>query len=476
MHLLKVAIAALLTFMSLDLPGDSAGQTPGKGVASGHKAGVARVVITPEVGVWMSGYGNRTKPAEGKVHELYAKALALEDAAGQRLVLITTDLVGLPRDVSEAVAQEIQRQTGLPRDRLMFTSSHTHYGPVIRGNLMDMFDLSSEHRGRIESYVKELKVRLAKVVADAIADLKPAQLAVGQGKARFAVNRRKPTEKGFANAANPDGPVDHDVPVLRVTSADGKLRAVVFGYACHNTTLQPPIPEFYQWCGDWAGFAQAFLEEKHAGAVALFWTGCGGDSNPLPRGTLELSKKYATELADAVEGVLKSDVTPIRGELRAAYAAISLPLGTLPTRDQLVADTLSNNRALKARATRLLKVLDEGGKLQDHYPHYPVQVWRLGEHVTWISLGGEVVVDYSHRLKKELATSPGSPPSQGGVVWVTAYANDVMAYIPSKRVLLEGGYEGESSMIYYGLPTKWAPEIEEKIVGKVHELARAGRK
>jgi neutral ceramidase len=425
------------------------------------KAGVAVQVITPTEPLWMAGYGSRNKPAEGKLTELYVKALALEDARGGRLVLLTSDLVGIPRHLSESVAGEVKRRKGLPRERLLITCSHTHCGPVLRDSLSDMYDMPPELAARVGPYTDRVRDGMINTIVRALDDLKPARLAFGTSTVRFAVNRRKPTEKGIINAANPEGPVDHDVPVLRVQSPEGKLRAVVFGYACHNTTLQ-----FYQWCGDYAGFAQQYLEEKHPGAVALFWIGCGGDANPLPRSTVELCRKYGRELADAVEGALAGKLTDIRGDSAARYATIELPFAKLPTKEQLAADRLSKQFAVRRRAERLSKVLAEGGKLDDHYRHYPVQVWRLGE-LTWVALGGEVVVDYALRLKRELG--------RDRPLWVTAYANDVMAYIPSARVLAEGGYEADSSMIYYGQPSKWAPAIEAKIVGKVHELVDAVR-
>lgn len=426
----------------------------------GFKAGVAIRVITPSEPMWLAGYSNRTKPAEGKVHDLHVKALALEDPLGERLVLVTSDLIGFSRTFTGAVADEVRKRVGLERPRLVITCSHTHCGPVLQDNLIDMYDMPAEEQTKIGPYSKRLRGLMVEAIVAAVADLKPARLAVGQSTARFAVNRRKPTPQGVTNDANPDGPVDHDVPVLRVMTLEGKLRAVVFGYACHNTTMQ-----FYQWCGDYAGFAQVYLEEKHPGAVALFWAGCGGDQNPLPRSKLELCQKYGRELADAVEGVLRADLRPVRGACAVSYdGSIRVPLDKLPNKEQLAADLLSKTPAVRKRATRLLKVLDEGGTLADHYPHYPVQVWRLGDQVVWVALGGEVVVDYSLRLKKELAGKRA--------VWVTAYANDVMAYIPSLRVLREGGYEGESSMVYYGMPTKWGTGIEEKIVGRVHELVK----
>jgi hypothetical protein len=421
------------------------------------KAGVAVRVITPAEPMWLAGYANRTRPAEGKLHDLHVKALALQDPSGARLVLLTADLLAVSRSLSEAVAAEVRRRTGLPRERLMLAVSHTHCGPVLRDSLADMYDLPAEQARKIGPYTDRLRGWMAEVVVKALTDLRPARLAVGQGTARFAVNRRKSTDKGIINAANPAGPVDHDVPVLRVTTPSGKFVAVAFGYACHNTTLQ-----FFRWCGDYAGFAQTRLEDKHKGAVALFWTGCGGDANPLPRSTVALCRKYGRELADAVDDVLAARMTPVHGGATARCAEVALPYAAIPDRGRLTADLLSRNFAERGRARRLLQALDKNGKLDSHYRHYPVQVWRLGGQVTWVALGGEVVVDYSRRLKKELAGKQA--------VWVTAYANDVMAYIPSGRVLKEGGYEADSSMIYYGLPSKWAPGIEEKIVGKVREL------
>jgi hypothetical protein len=183
------------------------------------KAGVAVKVITPAELMWMAGYGHRNKPAEGKKQDLYVKALALEDADGGRLVLLTSDLVGIPRELSEAVSAEVTRRTKLPRERLMLTVSHTHCGPVLRNSLSDMYDMPADEAKKVGPYTDQLKEWMVEVIVKAIADLKPARLAHGQGTARFAVNRRQPTKNGIINGTNPDGPVDHDVPVLRIDGA-----------------------------------------------------------------------------------------------------------------------------------------------------------------------------------------------------------------------------------------------------------------
>jgi hypothetical protein len=235
---------------------------------------------------------------------------------------------------------------------------------------------------------------------------------------------------------------------------------VVFGYACHATVLG-----FYQWSGDHPGFAQIAVEKMFPGAVALFWAGCGADQNPLPRRTVALAEDYGRQLAEGVKAVLDAPMNPLGGRLAAAYSEIPLAFADLPSRDQLVKDSTSTNRFTASRAKLLLAQLARDGSLRGSYP-YPVQTWQLGPDLTWVALGGEVVVDYSLRLKKELGRNH---------TWVTGYANDVMAYIPSLRVLKEGGYEGGGAMVYYGLPTVWTPKVEESIVAAVHKQAKKVR-
>ncbi len=421
------------------------------------KAGVARVCITPKQYMWMSGYAARTHPATGKLHDLWAKALAVEDPGGHRVVLVTMDLVGIPREVSTAVCDELKRRHQLPREAVLLSVSHTHSGPVLRQNLMTMYDLDETQRRYVNEYTDELKKNLVSVVGDALARLAPADLAWGTSRVGFAVNRRNNKEAEVPKLlaeGKVRGPFDHDVPVLAVRNVRGQLTAVVCGYACHATVL-----DGYQWSGDYPGNAQIELEKAHPGAVALFWAGCGADQNPIPRRQVSLSQKYGKELAEAVDAVLARKLTPVTGRLAATYTEIELPFDTLPTRDKLLKDTLSTNRYVAARARELLRQLEEKGSLRGTYP-YPVQAWRLGDDLTMVALGGEVVVDYALRLKKELGPTN---------TWVAGYTNDVMAYIPSLRVLKEGGYEGGGAMVYYGLPTVWGPAVEELIVAAVHE-------
>lgn len=420
------------------------------------KAGVASVVVTPEQSMWMAGYSARKKPSEGKIHDLNAKALALEDAQGTRLVIVTVDLIGIPRALRDRLEKDVARRYELPPEGLLLAASHTHCGPELRATKASLYGLSPERVRQSNEYLESLRRKLVRLVGRALDDLAPAQLTYTHARAGFAMNRRLPTDRGIQNRPHPDGPVDHDVPVLRIDSPKGELQAVLFGYACHNTTLS-----FYKFCGDYAGFAQLYLEEAHPGVTALFVTGCGADQNPQPRRTLELAQQHGRALANGVEAALISRPRPVRGPLRLALDEVALEFGEPPSREQLEQETKSDNEGPRRRAELLLKELEQTGKLRSTYP-YLIHVAQFGNDLTIVALAGEVVVDYSLRLRAEL---PGPP------LWVAGYTNDVFGYVPSRRVLLEGGYEPVGSIRYYStLPSPFAPSIEEVIVAKVHEL------
>ncbi|MGD9857529.1 MAG: neutral/alkaline non-lysosomal ceramidase N-terminal domain-containing protein [Planctomycetaceae bacterium] len=447
------AILIIAVLMCFAAPGRCEAETP-------WRAGVAAAVITPDGPMWMSGYASRDHVAEGTLHDLWAKALVLEDAQGHRAVLVTLDLVGIDRETSRSICRRLKSDYGLDRSHVALATSHTHTGPVVGTNLTAMYFLDDEGMQRVKDYTTQLQDRVVKVVGEAIRNQKPATLHHGLGSAAFAVNRRnnrEPDVPTLRERGELKGPVDHELPVLTVTDAEGRLDAIVFGYACHATVL-----DFYQWSGDWPGFAQLEIQQRHPGAIALFWAGCGADQNPLPRRTVELGRDYGRQIAEGIDAVLAKPMEEIRGSLATHYREIDLAFGELPTREQIEADTQSDNRYVASRARMLLAQWEANGALVPTYP-YPVQVWRIGDDVTFVILGGEVVVDYSIRLKQELDHTR---------TWVAGYANDVMAYIPSLRVLNEGGYEGATAMIYYGLPTAWSAQVEEQIVGAVHSLLK----
>jgi neutral ceramidase len=422
------------------------------------KAGVAKANITPTTPLLLAGYAGRDKPAEGKVMNLWIKALALEDAEGHRAVILTSDTLGIPQSIYQSVTATLKARFGLLPEQMILSASHTHCGPVLRGALMDMYPLDAAQRLLIDSYSAEFETNIVKIIGKALADLAPARIASGQGAAGFAVNRRNNREGEVSKLIVQGalkGPVDHAVPVLAVCLPEGKLKAVLFGYACHNTVMS-----FYKWSGDYAGFAQIALEKSHPDATAMFFMGCGGDQNPLPRGQLSLAERYGNMLASAVEEVLVLPEHNLAARLKTTMETINLNFGPAPTEAEL--EKMLQDKALSHRhwAERLLGELKAGKPFIRTYP-FPIQAWRLGDDQVLLTLGGEPVVDYALKFKHEF----------GAQTWVAGYCNDVMTYIPSARVLKEGGYEGGGAMIPYGQPAlRWADDVEELITASARRL------
>ncbi len=428
------------------------------------KAGIAKAVITPEKAVWLAGYGSKRVP-DGKLHDLWMKALALEDKAGQRVVLITSDFQGVPKVMSDRVFQQARERFKLERSQIMLTFSHNHCGPRLGDDLIDYYPVEAEQEALVAEYTDQMVAKCVTMIGEALAALAPASLQTGSGQTTFAVNRRNNREADVPMLLEQGkplvGPVDHMVPVLTVTRPDGKLEALLFGYACHPTTLS-----FLTWCGDYPGFAQLELEKAHPGTTAMFVNTCGGDQNPLPRRKVELCEKYGHMLAVAVEDVLKKPLKPVSPGIKTAFELIDLPYLKVVTREELTA-TLKDPNTLKVRwATRLLKKLDAGDKFEDAYP-YPIHAWQLGKEMLMIGMGAETVVDYALRFKR----------TYGYSTWVCGYTDDMISYIPSRRVWEEGGYEGGSNLFEYGRPAlRWAGDMEDRIAASVNKLVSQVRK
>ena len=432
--------------------------------AESWRAGASREEITPPVGVWMTGYAVRTKPAEGTAQSLWVKALAVADPAGNRGVLLTLDLCGISRAISDRVAAEIGRRHGLPRSAVMTNVSHTHCSPALPGNLEGLRILPPDGQKKAEDYARALEEKMIRAADAALKSLAPATLAWAEDEAHVGYNRRENPAvdvPGQRAAGKLKGPFDPRVPVLAVRAADGALKALLVSYACHNTTLQ-----FYQWHGDYAGAAQVELEKRHPGAIAMFAIGCGADANPAPRGTVELADQHGRTLADAADRALAKPMTAVAGRFASAFEDITLNFARRPTEEQIRTareKDQPNKEMHQAWAASVTEKLRTKGDAALRYS-YPIQAWKLGA-LSWAALGGEVVVDYSLRLRREL----------GDNLWVFGYSTDVMAYIPSERVLKEGRYEGDTSMVPYGQPSAWAPGLENAIVGKTRELVTRTR-
>ena len=418
------------------------------------KAGVSRADITPKIAMPMAGFASRTHSSEGTLHSIWAKALLLEDTKGKKAVMISTDLLGVPKDVSDRIRDRIKSKYGLDRDQILLNSSHTHSGPVIGDALMDIYVLDKEQIENIRKYTKILEDQIVNLVGEALKNIEPAALYAQNGVTRFQVNRRNNAANLLTQLTELQGPNDYAVPVIKVLNANGDIKAIAFGYACHPTVLNG-----YDWSGDYPGFTQIELEKAHPGATALFFQSAGADQNPLPRNTVPLAKQYGKELAAAVERVLEEDMRKLPAGLITSYSEIDLPLATPPTDAEYTKFINSTTVPYQKRwAERMRGKIRSGEKLITSYP-YPVQVWSIGNQPV-VSLGGELLVEYAIKIKQML----------GADAFVYGYSNDVMAYVPSSLVLKEGSYEGESHTVY-GLPSKWQVGIETRILNEVIKLS-----
>jgi hypothetical protein len=424
--------------------------------------GVAAVDITPDYPIRMTGYGNRKTESEGVEQRLKARALAIgaDAPGGGPVVLVTVDNCGVQAAMTEEAARRLKEKTGLPRERFMVNSSHTHCGPAVTGfaPLILGTTVSPEQKATIDRYTRELTDKIEQVARTALDQRRPARLAWGQGTAGVARNRRQATPKGVQLGSNPGGPVDQSLPLLRITGEDGIVHAVLANYACHCTTLGG---DFNKLCGDWAGSACEAIEREFPGAIALITIGCGADANPDPRGTLQNARDNGEVIAREAIRLVRSELSPLAlaAPVTANLKRFEIPFGPLPTRSEWEARA-SKPGAQGLHAQTNLARLDRGEALPTTLP-YIVQTWSFGDDLAMVFLAGEVVVDYALRIKSEC---------DGPRLWISAYCNDVPCYIASRRVIGEGGYEVDSSMLYYDRPTRLDPAAEDLIIGAVHAL------
>jgi hypothetical protein len=317
------------------------------------------------------------------------------------------------------------------------------------------------------AYTRGLEDALVDLIGAALGKMVPARLSYGVGRAHFALNRREPTPRGIRLGKNPAGPTDESVPILRVEDAGGKPLAILFGYACHNTTLRPDMMRI---AADYAGYAQDRVEADYPGAVAMFVTGCAGDADPHPFGTLEMARAHGEELAGAVRFVLDHPawLTPLAGPVRTAYTETTVRFAGPTDRAAYEKRADDPDAGRRRHARRMIEEIDAGRPIRAEYPHYSVQAFALGDQLTFLALSGEVVVDYALRLRRELG-------GDGRALWVAAYANDVIGYIPSVRVLREGGYEAGEAFYGSTWPAPLAEDVEEVVVRAAREVVGSVR-
>jgi len=417
--------------------------------------GVAKVEVTPTHPVNLAGYGSRTEEFDGAYSPLWVRAMAIGDE--NPVVVAAVDNCGVPSDVADEVRRKIKAEGSFDSSRLVVSSTHTHSAPTLEGYAPILWEGrdTEDQRAHVKQYTEWLVDRIAEAATAAVRDRKPAELSWGQGRVGFGGNRRAMKDGawvgfGFAERA----PVDHSLPVM-FARRDGQIVAVWTNYACHCTTAGT----VNHVGGDWAGFAAAEIEQEIPGASAVVTVGCGADVGPQPTGSVDLARRHGRALADEVAKLAATELTPLSGDAEVRHRVVDLPLSPAPDREHWEQEAKRDDFQGRL-AKRMLAQLDRDGKLPRAVP-LPVTVWRFGSDLAIVFLAGEVTVDYSVRLKSELDWTR---------LWINAYSDGVPCYVPSKRVLEEGGYEADFSMIYYAWPSRFDPAVEDSLISAVEAL------
>jgi hypothetical protein len=397
------------------------------GAAQTGYFGTSKVTINPSTPIMLSGYASRSHlpEATGVQQAIVAQAAAFGSGA-ETAILFTVDCTGVPDNVVDPLKAQLNTTLGLAPERIVVSSTHSHSCPHVTGYLTNLFDppLSSGENQRINQYTQALSQKLEAAAVEAMNNRTPGhQISWGNGTVDFAANRRGSSQ------------VDHDLPVMVVRDALGEPAAIITSYAAHAVTLNPGDNLV---SGDWPGYARERIEAMFPGAAAMVMIGAGADANPNAFG-LAAAQNHGQSIADEIERLITSDLlTPVSQDLDAFHSEIELDYATA-----LLPGDPPSARLASAPGSAL----------------YGVTSWTFGRDLAMVFMEGEVVVDYSLRLKSELGDS----------VWVNGYSDDVQGYIPSERILYEGGYEADSSGHYYALPGRFAHGLENKIVEEIHD-------
>lgn len=418
--------------------------------------GAAKVDVTPHAPVVLAGYGSRTSPYEAIETKLWTRALVIgkEDP----VVMVVIDNCGITHEVTDQVKNTLS-QYGIEKDRVVIAATHTHNAPNLVGYAPILWQgrMTDEQIEATRKYTDFVIAQMVVAVLQAKKSMQRCRLGWGQGRVTFGRNRRVIQDGQWAGfGVQPDAPVDHSLPILVAKNSKNEVMAVWANYACHCTT----IGSRNVVSGDWAGFANDAIEEKFPGSVSLVSIGTGADIGPQPTGNSTLAKQHGQDLGDEVLRIVKSDkLESIAQVPDVITTTVALPLEKPKDREHW--SKVAQGRGFeKQLALRMLDELETKGKIANTV-EYPISSWTFGDKLAIVFLPGEVVVDYSVRLKTELDWQR---------VWITAWSNRMPGYIPSRKVLMQGGYEAEFSQVYYGLPGRYKPEIENLIVRRVRAI------
>lgn len=443
------------------------------------KVGVGRVDVTPPAGV-ATHVGTFSHGAGDRLH---AKALLFDDGV-ERAAIVTVDVIVLGSETVEAARRRIAELTGIKGGNVMFGASHTHSGPATMGWLAENYS---------EAYVAELAEMMAGAVYEAELNKREALIGAGRGEARISINRWVMTPEGAKWGANPEGPVDNEVTVLRVDDLNRRPFALLVNYAAHASVRSFAKDSIIS--GDYPSYLQSLVEKVYDGRVtALFSNGASGDTKiafltddgkQFRYGDLDDARRYGTIIGcEAVKVAETIETKPLTG-LYVSSKVVPLPLSPLPSIEAVEAELAKSREALKEAET---KGVEKGARFdliwnlkwaektlaQLRERTAPtsipgeVQVIQLGDWIAFIAVPGELFVEVGLKLK-ELVNKPAA--------FIVGYANGYVGYLPSAKSQREDEDRGKlryywHKFVNYGYPSTFSEEVEGVLLETVKSLIR----
>jgi neutral ceramidase len=403
-------------------------------------AGAARRIITPPTGIFLIGYGDRSKGNVGVHDDLTATALVITDGK-TRVAIVALDLL----TINEFVVDRVRSR--LAPTEVLLCCSHTHSGPIA------FADERSPHKN--QEYINSLVNQIVEAVNEAGTNIQPAWLEYSCGEAAVGINRREKMPDGHMEIGrNPNGPRDPSIQVISLLTEDGRLATLV-NYACHGTVLGP---DNLLVSADWIGVMRSSVE-KDLGGLALFLQGAAANINPdMYWEDVRAFEKVLEQGHDVGEAVL-SAIYSRSEKMRAAPIVLERATAWLPTETQVESPEppKSYGRPLLALAKLpgFMAVFADA-LLNQRYPWKSVieareDYWSVPMRINALRIGDLALITFAAETFTEIGMKVKSASPAMHTLFASI-SDGCISYLHTEESHPEGGYEVDVAPLAYRYP------------------------
>lgn len=412
--------------------------------------GTAKACITPPLGTWMAGYGFRTKPCESISEDLYVRVHVHRFENGQ-IIYIYADLAHWDNLVVRDARRSLSERYGLRPDELVFLASHTHCGPIVGHDSLEVQE--------DPDYTAFVLRQVTAAVGEALSKLTPVRMIRFNGCCLQNVYRRVWENGQVLMMPNYEIAADRNLTVLVLKDTADQVRGIMLHYPCHAN-----LAKGYSIHGDYPGAALRMLDARYPESVAMFLQGCTGDLRPnsvcgdeFVPASYEEVVAFASRFLRCCDLAMNGLGMQVGETLSVSQQELQLPLEG--TKDEKTLSEIAKNgdAVMKLWAQ---KVLERGNPC---FETLELRRISYGENLVFYTYNAEVVQSYAayaRRLEPE-AVSIG-------------YANGMIGYLSSAQQIVEGGYEPCDSATYFALAGTYTVEIDRMIRAGLRKLSKNG--